>query len=59
LINKYMKINEVIQEGVNDVEDFVSGDMIDPQLSELKKRERMHDEGIDPDTAEIVQDFPI
>jgi len=54
-----MKINEVIQEGVNDVEDFVSGDMIDPQLSELKKRERMHDEGIDPDTAEIVQDFPI
>ena len=54
-----MKINEVIQEGVNDVEDFVSGDMIDPQLAEIKKRERMHNDGIDPELAEIVQDFPI
>ena len=53
-----MKINEVIQEGVNDTEDFVSGDMCDPELAEVKKRERMNDEGIDPDTTEIVQDFP-
>lgn len=53
-----MKINEVIQEGVNSTEDFVSGNMVDPELAEIKKRARQHEEGIDPDTAEIVQDFP-
>lgn len=54
-----MKINEIISEHINDADNFVSGNMIDPQLEEIKKRARMFDAGIDPDAAEIVQDFPI
>ena len=54
-----MKINEIIREHVNTADAFVNGNMIDPQLAEIKKRERMHNDGIDPELAEIVQDFPI
>jgi hypothetical protein len=53
-----MRINDIIIEHVNDADAFVNGASIDPELLELKKRKQMVDQGIDPDTAEIVQDFP-
>jgi len=53
-----MRINEIVKEHVNDAEAFVTGNQIDPELLELKKRKLQIDQGIDPDTAEIVQDFP-
>jgi len=53
-----MKIIEVISEHVSDAEAFVTGHQIDPELLELKKRKIQVDQGLDPDNAEIVQDFP-
>lgn len=54
-----MKIKEVIEESYNDAEAFVTGNQIDPELLALKKRAEQIKSGLDPDTAEIVQDFPI
>ena len=53
-----MKINDIISEHVDDAKAFVTGNQIDPELLELKKRKLQVEQGIDPDTAEIVQDFP-
>jgi hypothetical protein len=53
-----MRINEIVNEHVSDAEAFVTGHRIDPELLELKKRKIQIDQGIDPDNAEIVQDFP-
>lgn len=53
-----MKITEIIKEHVNTADAFVNGNMIDPQLAEIKKRAREYEEGLDPDLAEIMQDFP-
>jgi hypothetical protein len=58
MINKYMRIDDIIVEHVDDADAFVNGAQIDPELLELKKRQSMIDQGIDPDNAEIVQDFP-
>ena len=54
-----MKINEIISEHVNDSQAFVNGNMIDPELQEIRKRKEQEEAGIDVDHAEIVQDFPI
>jgi len=54
-----VKIKEIISENFGNAEYFVTGNQIDPQLLALKKRARQIEDGIDPDTAEIVQDFPI
>lgn len=53
-----MKIKELISEHVNDADAFVTGNQVDPELLELKKRQLQIENGIDPDNAEIVQDFP-
>ena len=53
-----MKINDIIVEHTNDADAFVTGNQIDPELLELKKRKIQIEQGFDPDTAEIVQDFP-
>jgi hypothetical protein len=53
-----MRIDDIIKEHVTDAEAFVTGHRIDPELLELKKRKLQIEQGIDPDTAEIVQDFP-
>ncbi len=53
-----MRINDIIIEHVDDADAFVNGARIDPELLELKKRKIQIEQGIDPDTAEIVQDFP-
>lgn len=54
-----MKIKELIKEDFGQPEEFVSGNQIDPELMALKKRQKQIEAGIDPDAAEIVQDFPI
>ena len=55
-----MKINEVIEMPVNpNSKSMANGDQLDPELEEIKKRKRQMDAGIDPEEAEIVQDFPI
>lgn len=54
-----MKINEIITEDFGRPEHFVTGNQIDPELLALKKRAKQIETGLDPDTAEIVQDFPI
>jgi len=54
-----VKIKEVVNEDYAQPEHFVSGSQIDPELIALKKRAKQIEDGIDPDTAEIVQDFPI
>jgi len=53
-----MRINDIIKEHVSDAEAFVTGHRIDPELLELRKRKMQIEQGIDPDEAEIVQDFP-
>lgn len=59
MINKYMRIEEIITEHVNTAKGFVNGNMIDPELQEIEKRLRQMQDGLDPDHAEAVQDFPI
>ncbi len=54
-----MRINEIIKEHVNDADAFVNGNMIDPELQEIRKRKEQEEKGVDPDLAEIVQDFPV
>lgn len=58
MINKCVKIRD-ITEGYDDAKAFVTGNQVDPQLLALKKRAKQIEAGIDPDAAEIVQDFPI
>ena len=54
-----MKIKDIISEHANEADAFVTGNQIDPELLELKKRQMQIKDGIDVDTAEIVQDFPV
>ncbi len=54
-----MKIKDIIIEHVDEPKAFVTGNQIDPELMELKKRAKQKKEGIDPDHAEIIQDFPV
>ena len=54
-----MRINEIVTEHVDDSKAFVNGNMIDPELQEIRKRKEQEEEGIDPNLAEIVQDFPV
>lgn len=54
-----MRINEIVTEHVEDAKAFVNGNMLDPELQEIRKRRQQEEAGIDPDHAEIVQDFPI
>ena len=54
-----MKIDEIINEDFAQPRHFVSGNQIDPELLALKKRAKQIEDGIDPDTAEVVQDFPV
>ena len=59
MINTLVKIKDVITEDFAQPEHFVSGNQIDPELMALKKRAKQIEDGLDPDRAEIVQDFPI
>ena len=54
-----MKIKEIVTEHFGRAEAYVTGNQIDPELVELKKRAKQKEKGIDPDYAEIVQDFPV
>lgn len=54
-----MRIGEIITEHVDDAKAFVTGNQVDPELVELTKRKKQIEMGIDPDHAEIVQDFPV
>ncbi len=54
-----MKIKDIVSEAFGHAEHFVTGNQIDPELIELKKRAKQREEGIDPEVAEIVQDFPV
>lgn len=54
-----MRINEIVTEHVEDAKAFVNGNMLDPELQEIRKREEQRLKGVDPDIAEIVQDFPV
>ena len=58
MINKCVKIKD-ITEAFGHAEHFVTGNQIDPELVELKKRAKQEAEGIDPDLADLVQDFPV
>ena len=53
-----MKIKD-ITEAFGNAEHFVTGNQIDPELIALKKRAKQKEDGIDPDYAELVQDFPV
>lgn len=54
-----MKIKDIVIEDFGHAKAFVTGNQIDPELLELKKRARQRKEGIDPDVADLVQDFPV
>ncbi len=54
-----MKIKDIVSEAFGHAEHFVTGNQIDPELLELKKRAKQKEEGIDPDLEDLVQDFPI
>jgi hypothetical protein len=55
-----MRIDEIIEMPVNpNSKSMANGNQLDPELEEIRKRKRQIEDGIDPDTAEIVQDFPI
>lgn len=54
-----MRINDIVVEHVNDADAFVTGNQIDPELLAIKKRKIQAEQGIDVDSAEIVQDFPV
>ena len=54
-----MRIEEIVTEHVNTAKGFVNGNMIDPELQDIEKRLRQMQDGLDPDHAEAVQDFPI
>ncbi len=55
-----MRIDEIIEMPVNpNSKSMANGDQIDPELEEIRKRQRQIEDGIDPELAEIVQDFPI
>lgn len=54
-----MKIKDIVSEDFGHAKAFVTGNQIDPELIALKKRAKQREEGIDPEVAEIVQDFPV
>lgn len=54
-----MKIKDIISEHTNDADAFVTGNQVDPELLAIKKRKLQAEQGIDVDSAEIVQDFPV
>lgn len=54
-----MKIKDIVTEDFGHAKAFVTGNQIDPELMELKKRAKQKEEGIDPDIADLVQDFPV
>jgi len=54
-----VKIKDIVTEDFGHAEHFVTGNQIDPELLELKKRAKQKEEGIDPDLADLVQDFPV
>ncbi len=54
-----MKINDIVKEDFGHAKAFVTGNQIDPELIELKKRAKQREEGINPDEADLVQDFPV
>jgi hypothetical protein len=55
-----MRIDEIVEMPVNaNSKSMANGDMIDPELEEIRKRQRQIEDGIDPKLAEIVQDFPV
>lgn len=54
-----MKIKDIVKEDFGRAKEFVTGNQIDPELMELKKRAQQKAEGIDPDLADLVQDFPV
>ena len=55
-----MRIDEIIEMPVNpNSKSMPNGDQVYPEIEEIKKRQRMIDDGIDPDYEEIVQDFPV
>ena len=54
-----MRIDEIIEMPVNpNSKTMANGNMIDPEIEEVRKRQRQKEDGIDPELAEIVQDFP-
>ena len=54
-----MKIKDIVQEDFGHAKAFVTGNQIDPELIQLKKEKKQREEGIDPDLADLVQDFPV
>ena len=55
-----MRIDEIIEMPVNpNSTSIANGNMLDPELEEIRKRKRQMEDGIDPELAEIVQDFPV
>ena len=54
-----MKIKEIVAEDFGHAEHFVTGNQIDPELIQLKKEAKQREEGIDPNVADLVQDFPV
>jgi len=54
-----VKIKDIVKEDFGHAEAFVTGNQIDPELLELKKRAKQREEGIDPELADLVQDFPV
>lgn len=55
-----MRIDEIVEMPVNpNSKTMANGNMIDPELEEIRKRQRQIEDGIDPELAEIVQDFPV
>ena len=54
-----MRIDEIVDMPNPNSKTLANGNMIDPEIEEVRKRMRQREEGIDPDLAEIVQDFPV
>lgn len=59
VINKCVKIKEVVSEHVETGIAQSNASSLEPQFVKQKKSDAQRAEGIDPDQVEIVQDFPV